>query len=62
MIHNKIKDNELRTSHFLSPGGGGVYHLGGGRISLEEHSFQGGMERLTVILDRALWGKGTLEN
>ena len=23
MIHNKIKDNELRTSHFLSPGGGG---------------------------------------
>ena len=59
MIHNKIKDNELRTSHFLSPGGGG---LGGGRISLEEHSFQGGMERLTVILDRALWGKGTLGN
>ena len=23
MIHNKIKDNELGTSHFLSPGGGG---------------------------------------
>ena len=39
-------------------GGGG----GGGKISLEEHSFQGGMERLTVILDRALWGKGTLGN
>ena len=56
MIHNKIKDNELGTSHFLSPGGGG------GRISLEEHSFQGGMKRLTVILDRALWGKGTLGN
>ena len=56
MIHNKIKDNELGTSHFLSPGGGGL----GGRE--EEHSFQGGMERLTVILDKALWGKGTLGN
>ena len=73
MILNKIKDNELGTSHSLSPGGGGglggrgggvlyggKHFPGGGRISLEEHIFQGGMERLTVILDRALWGKGTL--
>ena len=45
------------------------YHLGGGGLGgrgWEDfsggNSFQGGMERLTVILDRALWGKGTLGN
>ena len=42
-------------------GGGGLGGRGWGDFS-GGNSFQGGMERLTVILDRALWGKGTLGN